>query len=94
MDLGFPSVILVDKSLRALCLSSKMVYQHLLYLLSLWIFKDYPRSDFVMYCKLSRTFFGLLDNRTICQEHLSFIIMVLLTRLERFLISFGFGFDE
>ena len=34
-DSGFPSVILVDKSLKALCLSSKMMYQHLLYLLSL-----------------------------------------------------------
>ena len=26
----------VNKSLKALCLSSKMVYQHLLYTLSLW----------------------------------------------------------
>ena len=37
-DSGFPSVILVKKSLKALCLSSKMVHQHLLYLLSLWIY--------------------------------------------------------
>ena len=37
-DLGFPSVILVDKPLKALCLSFKMVYQHLLYLLSLWTY--------------------------------------------------------
>ena len=29
-SLGFPSVILVNKSLKALCLSSKMVCQHLL----------------------------------------------------------------
>ena len=35
-NLGFPSVTLVNKSLKALCLSSKMVYQHLLYTLSLW----------------------------------------------------------
>ena len=35
-DLGFPSVILVNKSLKALCLSSKMVCQYLHYLLSLW----------------------------------------------------------
>ena len=31
-DLGFPSVILVNKPLKALCLSIKMVYQHLLYI--------------------------------------------------------------
>ena len=37
-DLGFPSVILVNKSLKALRLSFKMVYQHLLYLLSLWTY--------------------------------------------------------
>ena len=37
-DLGFPSVILVNKPLKALCLSFKMVYQHLLYLLSLCIY--------------------------------------------------------
>ena len=37
-NLGFPSVILVKKSLKALCLSSKMVYQHLLYLLWLWTY--------------------------------------------------------
>ena len=37
-DLGFPSVILVNKSQKALCLSSKMVYQHLLYLFSLWTY--------------------------------------------------------
>ena len=35
-DLGFPSVTLVNKSLKALCLNSRMVYQHLLYTLSLW----------------------------------------------------------
>ena len=29
---------LANKSLKALCLSSKMVYQHLLYLLSLWTY--------------------------------------------------------
>ena len=36
--LGFPSVILVNnnKSLKALCLSSQMVCENLLYLLSLW----------------------------------------------------------
>ena len=33
-DFGFPSVILVNKTLKVLCLSFKMVYQHLLYLLS------------------------------------------------------------
>ena len=38
VDLGFPSVILVKKPLRAMCLSFKMVYQHLLYLLSLWTY--------------------------------------------------------
>ena len=37
-DLGFPSVILVDKPLKALCLSFKMAYQHSLYLLSLWTY--------------------------------------------------------
>ena len=36
-DLGFPLVIL-DKPLKALCLSFKIVYQHLLYLLSLWTY--------------------------------------------------------
>ena len=35
-DLGFPSVILVDNPLKAQCLSFKNVYQHLLYLHSLW----------------------------------------------------------
>ena len=44
------------------------------FIVDLSTFKDYPRSDFVMYCKLSRTLFGLLDNRTFCQEHLNFII--------------------
>ena len=46
-DLGFPSFILVNKSLKALCLSSKMVYQHLLHLLSCGLLtsKDYPRSN-------------------------------------------------
>ena len=29
---------LANKSLKAMCLSSKMVYQHLLYLLSLWTY--------------------------------------------------------
>ena len=46
-DLGFPSVILVNKSPKALCLSSKIVYQNLLYLLSLrtyWHLK-YTRSN-------------------------------------------------
>ena len=37
-DLGFPLVILVNKSQKALCLSSKMVYQHLLCLHSLWTY--------------------------------------------------------
>ena len=37
-DLDSPLVILVNKPLKALCLSSKMVYQHLLYLLSLWTY--------------------------------------------------------
>ena len=37
-DVGFPSVNLVNKSLKALGLSSKMVYQHLLYLLSWWTY--------------------------------------------------------
>ena len=37
-DLGFPSSILVNKPLKALCLRIKMVYQHLLYLLSLWTY--------------------------------------------------------
>ena len=37
-NLGFPLVILVNKPLKALCLSFKIVYQHLLYLLSLWIY--------------------------------------------------------
>ena len=37
-DLGFPSAILVNKPQKAICLSSKMVYQHLLYLLSLWAY--------------------------------------------------------
>ena len=37
-DLGFPQVILVNKSLKALCLSFEIVYQHLLYLLSLWTY--------------------------------------------------------
>ena len=37
-ELGFPSVILVDKPLKAMCLSSQMVNQHLLYLLSLWTY--------------------------------------------------------
>ena len=37
-DLGFPSVVLVNKPLKGLCLSSKMVYQHLLYLLSFWTY--------------------------------------------------------
>ena len=37
-DLGFPSFILVDKPLKAICLSFKMVYQHLLYLFSLWTY--------------------------------------------------------
>ena len=37
-DLAFPKVILVNKPLKALCLSFKMVYQHLLYLLSLWTY--------------------------------------------------------
>ena len=32
------SVILANKPLKALCLSFKMVYQHLLYLLSLWTY--------------------------------------------------------
>ena len=36
-DLGFPSVILVNKPLKALCLSFKMVYEHL-YLLSVWTY--------------------------------------------------------
>ena len=35
-DLGFPSIPLFSKPLKALCLSFKMVNQHLLYLLSLW----------------------------------------------------------
>ena len=34
-DFGFSSVILVNKPLKALCLSFKMVYQYPLYLLSL-----------------------------------------------------------
>ena len=34
-NLGFPSVILVKKSLKALCLRSKMVCERLLYLFSL-----------------------------------------------------------
>ena len=37
-DFGFPSVILVNKPLKAMCLSFKMVYQHHLYLLSLWAY--------------------------------------------------------
>ena len=37
-DVGSLSVILVNKPLKALCLSSKMVYQQLLYLLSLWTY--------------------------------------------------------
>ena len=37
-DLGFPSVIFVNKPLKALCLSFKMVYQHLLCFLSLWTY--------------------------------------------------------
>ena len=36
--LGFPLVILVNKSLKAMCLSFKIVYQHLFYLLSLWTY--------------------------------------------------------
>ena len=39
-DLGFPLVILVNKPLEALCLSSKMMYHHLLYLISLWTFNE------------------------------------------------------
>ena len=34
--LGFSSVIFVNKPLKARCLSFKILYQHLLYLLSLW----------------------------------------------------------
>ena len=60
-DLGFPSVILVNKSLKALCLSSKIVYQHLLYLLSLW---TYWQSKFAQGPNLanlhSRKFFFLI----------------------------------
>ena len=37
-NLGSSSVILVDESLKALCLSSKMAYQHLFYLLSFWTY--------------------------------------------------------
>ena len=37
-DWGFPMVILANKSLKASCLSSKMVYQHLLYLFSVWTY--------------------------------------------------------
>ena len=37
-DLSFPSVILFNESLKALCLSSKMVSLHLLYLLSVWTY--------------------------------------------------------
>ena len=37
-DLGFPSVILVNKVLKALCLSFKMVHQHPLYVPSLWTY--------------------------------------------------------
>ena len=36
--LGFPSIILVNKPLKALCLCFKMVYQHLFYLLLLWTY--------------------------------------------------------
>ena len=39
--LGFPSAILVNKPLKALCLSFKMVYQHLIYLLSLWTYRHF-----------------------------------------------------
>ena len=38
---GFPSAILVNKPLKALCLSFKMVYQHLIYLLSLWTYRHF-----------------------------------------------------
>ena len=37
-DLGFLLLIFDDKRLKAMCLSFKMVYQHLLYLLSLWTY--------------------------------------------------------
>ena len=37
-ELRVSLVILVNKPLKALCLSFKMVYQHLLYLLSLWTY--------------------------------------------------------
>ena len=40
-DLGSTSVILVNKALKALCLSFKMVYQHILYLLSLWTYRHF-----------------------------------------------------
>ena len=38
VDLGSPTVILVSEHLKALRLRFKMVYQHLLYLLSLWTY--------------------------------------------------------
>ena len=42
--LGFPSNILVNKPLKALCLCFKMVYQHLLYLLLLWTYRHFKIS--------------------------------------------------
>ena len=44
-DLDFPSVSLVRKSLKALCLSFKMVYQHLFYLLSLWTYRHFKITE-------------------------------------------------
>ena len=38
---GFPSVILVNKPLKALYLCFKIVYQHLLYLLLLWTYRHF-----------------------------------------------------
>ena len=40
-DLDFPLVIYVNKSLNAKCLSSKMMYQHLLYPPSLWTYRHF-----------------------------------------------------
>ena len=54
-ELRFFGVILVNKSLKALCLSSKMVYQQILHLLSLWTYwQVYPRSNSFFHCKFSR----------------------------------------
>ena len=57
-DLGFPSVILAKKSLKAPWVSSKMVYQHLLFLFYcglIDIYKVYPGSNFR--CKFLRVDF-------------------------------------